>query len=199
MDLRDYALGEGTAAEREAMAARLAASAEEREELRRWELTLRAVADLLQEEIPRRIAFVSDPVWEQKVMEPKWWQRLWPAGPQWGFASAAVLAMAILAHGWVIRPVEKTMVVEAPAASRGGEQELDVQAIVREAVAASEERQQREFRKVLAEVQQEHESEIRLMAASMEENQSLLRKQMNRLYMMSANLAGPSPEGVDAR
>jgi hypothetical protein len=45
------------------------------------------LASLEDEEIPRRIAFVSD-----RVFEPRWWQTMWRSGPVMGFASAALLA-----------------------------------------------------------------------------------------------------------
>lgn len=70
LDIRDYAMGEGSAAERQAFAAELANSAALREELQRYELTLTALQSVPEEEIPRRIAFVSDP-----VFAPKWWQK----------------------------------------------------------------------------------------------------------------------------
>ena len=38
------------------------------------------------EEIPQRIAFVSD-----RVFEPSWWQTVWRSGPAMGFASAVLL------------------------------------------------------------------------------------------------------------
>ena len=66
-----------------------------REELDRLNLTRSALASLEDEEIPRRIAFVSD-----RVFEPRWWQTMWHSGPVMGFASAAVLAAAILVHGF---------------------------------------------------------------------------------------------------
>ena len=59
-----------------------------REELDRLNLTRSALASLEDEEIPRRIAFVSD-----RVFEPRWWQTMWHSGPVMGFASAAVLAI----------------------------------------------------------------------------------------------------------
>ncbi len=54
-------------------------------------VTLDAMATLREEEVPRRIAFVSD-----KVFEPRWWQMfLRPS-----FAAGAVVAAAILVHGF---------------------------------------------------------------------------------------------------
>ena len=55
--------------------------------------TRSAVLCMREEELPRRIAFVSD-----KVFEPRWWQKFFASGPQLGFASAAMLAVAIVFH-----------------------------------------------------------------------------------------------------
>jgi hypothetical protein len=60
------------------------------EELATLRLTLDTLSTLREEEIPRRIAFVSD-----KVFEPRWWQRVFHPT----FAAAALLAVAILVHG----------------------------------------------------------------------------------------------------
>src|SRR5580704_7016447 len=65
------------------------------EELATLRLTLDTLSTLREEEIPRRIAFVSD-----KVFEPRWWQRVF--NPT--FAAACVIAAAILVHGFVMRP-----------------------------------------------------------------------------------------------
>jgi hypothetical protein len=51
-------------------------------------------------EIPRRIAFVSDPVFQLS-----WWQRFWRSGPKW-VRLRAVLSCAILAHTFVPRSAD---------------------------------------------------------------------------------------------
>ena len=61
-----------------------------REELDTLRLTLDRLSTLREEEIPRRIAFVSD-----KVFEPRWWQRVFSPT----FAAGALVAVAILVHG----------------------------------------------------------------------------------------------------
>jgi hypothetical protein len=59
-------------------------------------VTLDALSTLYEEEVPRRIAFVSD-----KVFKPRWWQSfLRPS-----FAAGAVIAAAILVHAFVRPPV----------------------------------------------------------------------------------------------
>ena len=84
-----------------------------REELDRLNLTRSALASLEDEEIPRRIAFVSD-----RVFEPRWWQTMWHSGPVMGFASAAVLAAAILVHGFARPAAVDTAQIEKQVESQ---------------------------------------------------------------------------------
>jgi anti-sigma factor RsiW len=67
------------------------------EEVATLRLTLDTLSTLREEEMPRRIAFVSD-----KVFEPRWWQRVFSPT----FAAGALVAAAILIHGfmWTGRP-----------------------------------------------------------------------------------------------
>jgi hypothetical protein len=66
-----------------------------RDELATVCLTLDTLGALRQEEVPRRIAFVSD-----KVFEPRWWQRAFiPTFASPPFAAGALVAAAILIHG----------------------------------------------------------------------------------------------------
>src|SRR6476646_8058569 len=60
------------------------------EEVATLRLTLDTLSTLREEEMPRRIAFVSD-----KVFEPRWWQRVFSPT----FAAGALVAAAILIHG----------------------------------------------------------------------------------------------------
>ncbi len=102
-------------------------------------MTQAALLSVRDEEPPRRIAFVSD-----RVFEPRWWQVLWNSGPRLGFAAASLVAAAILVHAFA-RPVPKppapavdTAAVEARI---GGEVARRVDAAVEAAVARSEARQ----------------------------------------------------------
>jgi anti-sigma factor RsiW len=99
MDLKAYVVGELERGERSAVEDHLRVCASCSEELDRLNLTRAALATLEEEEIPRRIAFVSD-----RVFEPRWWQTMWHSGPTMGFASAVVLAAAIVVHAAVPRP-----------------------------------------------------------------------------------------------
>ncbi|MGH9647160.1 MAG: hypothetical protein ACRD4E_10120, partial [Bryobacteraceae bacterium] len=62
------------------------------EEVATLRLTLDTLSTLREEEVPRRIAFVSD-----KVFEPRWWQRVF--NPT--FAAGVLVAVAILIHGFM--------------------------------------------------------------------------------------------------
>ncbi|MGI8744586.1 MAG: anti-sigma factor family protein [Bryobacteraceae bacterium] len=139
IDLKAYALGEMDRRESTSVDEHVHACDSCREELERLDLTKVALASLSDEEIPRRIAFVSD-----SVFEPRWWQRIWHSGPVMGFASALVLAAAILVHG-AIRPVSVPAPAPVPPAMNvaGIQQQMDarVDAAVAKAVAESEQRQ----------------------------------------------------------
>jgi hypothetical protein len=95
-DLKAYFLGEPDAAGRGAVEEHLKACTACREELDRLRLTGAALASVLDEEMPHRIAFVSD-----KIFEPRGWARFWGSAPRLGFASAAMLSLAILVHGFI--------------------------------------------------------------------------------------------------
>ena len=98
-DWKSYALGELDARARQAAESHVAACAECQDELAGLRVTLDAMATLREEELPRRIAFVSD-----KVFEPRWYEKLIQAFLRPSFAAAALIAAAILVHAFV-RPV----------------------------------------------------------------------------------------------
>jgi anti-sigma factor RsiW len=139
IDLKAYVVGEVTRHERSVVEEHARGCQSCREELDRLNLTRSALASLEDEEIPRRIAFVSD-----RVFEPRWWQTMWRSGPTMGFASAALLAAAILVHGFA-RPVTP------PAASPVDQAQIErsVDVAVAKAVDEAQGKQAAEFAKVL--------------------------------------------------
>jgi hypothetical protein len=90
-DWKAYALGELDRPARIEAESHAAVCASCRDELATLRLTLDTLSTLREEEIPRRIAFVSD-----KVFEPRWWQRYFSPN----FAAACVIAAAILVHAF---------------------------------------------------------------------------------------------------
>ncbi len=186
-DVKGYLLGELAAADRERVAGHLAGCQQCREELERLQVTRAALLSVRDEEIPKRIAFVSD-----KIFEPNWWQRFWRSGPRLGFASAAMLSLAILVHAfWQPAPAPRAsldqavveQVVKKEVASR-------VEAAVREAVAASERRQAEQTARLLAAAEKRYEMERREDLLTVQENFEVLRKRMNVMYLASAYRGG---------
>ncbi|MEP6963336.1 MAG: hypothetical protein ABI995_14740 [Acidobacteriota bacterium] len=94
IDWNAYALGEMPAPDRRDAASHMLSCESCREELAAVEATLATLSLLHEEEVPRRIAFVSD-----KVFEPRWWQKWNPT-----FAAASVLAAAITIHAFAQPP-----------------------------------------------------------------------------------------------
>lgn len=136
-DLKDYFFGELSEPSRVETETHLSSCASCRDELAGLDLTRAALLSVPDEEPPRRIAFVSD-----KVFEPRWWQRMWHSGAQLGFAASAMLAIAIIVHGFIMRPVAPVVASAVlPAAAIETEVAKRVGAEVARVVAASEERQ----------------------------------------------------------
>jgi len=105
-DWKAYALSELDANARREAELHAAACSECQEELAGLRVTIDALATLREEEVPRRIAFVSD-----KVFEPRWWQSfLRPS-----FAAGAVIAAAILVHAFVRPPAAALPQVDTAA------------------------------------------------------------------------------------
>jgi anti-sigma factor RsiW len=191
-NLMAYALGEATPLERNVTESLLSHSAEACEEFERIQATIAALKSLPQEEMPRRIAFVSDP-----VFQPSWWQRFWASTPQLGFASAALLAAAITTHGFVSKssmppPQPIAQQATAPALTQADVDQAVDQAIAK-AVSIVEKRQQaateERIRIALSEAEKRHATDRQLLAVRFEENLNYMRKQMNQMYVANARLA----------
>src|SRR5579862_8054586 len=124
-DWKAYALDELDRPERRDAEAHAATCRSCREELAALRLTLDTLSTLREEEVPRRIAFVSD-----KVFEPRWWQKIWSPS----FAAGCVVAAAILVHAFV----------------QPGSIDEKIQAAVTKAVAETEQRHVQELQNVMA-------------------------------------------------
>ena len=134
-DWKAYAVGELKHDERRQAEAHLASCPYCREELAEVSATLETLSALREEEIPRRIAFVSD-----KIFEPRWWQRVFSPT----FAGACLVAAAILVHG----------------ALRPGQAQVD--AAVAKAVAQNEARHMQEIQ-VLSDLIEQRDKQVNNM------------------------------------
>lgn len=183
-DLKGYVLGEAAEAERRGVEGHVGICAACREELERLLLTQAALRNVPDEEIPRRIAFVSD-----KVFEPRWWQRLWQPGPRWAFVSAALVAAAILVHGFTRPPVVVQTpgpdvavieaMVEREVARRVGE-------AVSQAAALQKAQQEERTANLLREAREEFEMRREQDRAQVQQAFEVLNKRLNVMHLASA-------------
>ncbi|MGA2116802.1 MAG: hypothetical protein ABSH56_18845 [Bryobacteraceae bacterium] len=162
-DLKEYFLRELNQADGSRVEAHLKSCAICREEMERLQLTEAALCSLREEEIPQRIAFVSDQVFEPSPLR-RWWGGFWGSSARLGFAAAAMLSGAILVSSFT-RPAPTLLVNPHPAqpvqvsAQTFSGAEIDRR--IREAAAA-------EAAKAVAQVESSHLAESRELRADLE-------------------------------
>lgn len=190
-DLKDFIFGELNETERRQVAAHVGGCRECQEEVDRLRLTQAALHALHDEEVPRRIAFVSD-----QVFEPRWWQSFWRSAPRLGFASAAMLAVAILVLAFV-RPVLR---VPSPAAEPAAvearvraEVVQRVQSAVQAAVAESEARQASRTAALVDAVRKELESQRQADRVQFREVLEYWQRKYNMFYTSALYQEGGRP------
>jgi len=167
-DLKDYLFGELNAAEKESVERHLVACAACHEEFAALNTTRSTLLCIGEEEPLRRIAFVSD-----KVFEPRWWQKLFVSGPQLGFASAAVLALAIVFHAVhtpAAGPAPSAPVAQVQIDQNGIDAEIAkrVAVAVEKASIDIEARQTEKLRQVMAESDRRHQMDLQTVAEAWE-------------------------------
>ena len=174
VDLKAYVFGE----EAGAVENHLRSCQSCREELDRLRATHAAMMTLPEEEIPQRIAFVSD-----KVFEPRWWQTIWRSGPAMGFASAALLAGAILVHAFT-RPVP-VMTQAAAVNTADIERQVNarVEAVVAKAVSDAEARQAAQFAEKLDVAEKRFEEKRQADMATVQQAARYYEQQTARLMV----------------
>jgi hypothetical protein len=182
--LKEYFLGELASREKASVEDHIHACQNCREELDRLKLTQTALLALEEEEVPQRIAFVSD-----KVFEPRWYETIWRSGPAMGFASAALLAAAILVHGYArpagaapVTPTVDTAQIEQRIEREVGAR-LDT--VVQKAVSDAQAKQAAEFAKVLDASETRFETRRKADLATIQQAAEYYEKQMNRWLVAS--------------
>lgn len=175
-DLKAYALGEADASVRRGVESHVESCGACRAELDQLGVTRAALLTLPAEEMPRRIAFVSD-----KVFEPKWYQRLFD-WPKIALASTAMLSAAILIHGFT-RPAPPMPVAQTPPAPAA--QPVNVQAVVdaavKQALAEADARHRAETARILATVDKRFDERDLHIQASVNASFDVLSRQFNNL------------------
>jgi acetylornithine deacetylase/succinyl-diaminopimelate desuccinylase-like protein len=178
-DWKAYTLGEMDASARQDAESHVAACSDCQDELAGLRVTLDTMATLRDEELPRRIAFVSD-----KVFEPRWYQKLFLRP---SFAAAALIAAAILVHAFV-RPA----VLPSSATAQ-----VDTRAIEARVTAQVTERLQNEMAtavntavtKAVAETVKRDDQRTAMLLAATEKRYSdaadFLNRQVSRIYALN--------------
>lgn len=187
-DWKGFVLQEIPPAERRRMEEHLRSCSACRQEVEALGLTIVAVRQLPQQPIPRRLAFVSDPVFELP-----WWKRLWrmPA-PAWGFAAACVVAAAIFAHGLITPPPPVTARYDPAVIEKAVQAELErqlparLEAAVRTQIAPAMTQLETRLASFEQRVENDRRADLRDVASAFE----LLQKRINNVYLASAQYGG---------
>jgi hypothetical protein len=188
-DLRDYYFKELAENERRLTEVHVKTCAHCREELERLRGTETALLALPDEEIPQRIGFVSDPVFQPSAFR-RGWDALWGSAARLGFASAAMLSAALLVFS-LTRPVPQAS-APAPAITRTA-LEADfskrLNDAVGKAVAESESRQARQTRELLAASDTRHALETQEMKLRFDQYIEVENKRRNTQILASNEAA----------
>lgn len=187
-DVKEYALGESSMEDARRLEAHLEDCGACRDELARMRMTQTALLAVGDEEPPRRIAFVSD-----KVFEPRWYQRVWNSAPQLGFLAAVMLACAIFVHalaGSSVGPAPPPRTVAAVVDTSAIEREVTARLhdAVTKAVAESEARQQKHTLELLKTAEQRYELDRRATLAAFAEQARIIQRQVANMYVTANNL-----------
>lgn len=182
VDVKAYALGEAGDLEKTECERHLSECLSCRDEVDRLHLIQSALLTLPDEEVPRRIAFVSD-----RVFAPRWWQTIWRSGPAMGFASAALLAGAVLVHGFT-RPVPvyvNSPVAQVDTGSIQRDVDRRIQAAVAKAVVEIEAQDAARSAKVLDAAEKRYQIQQNTLTAA-SDTIRLYQQQMGRMmYAMN--------------
>lgn len=187
-DWKGFVLDELPAPERRRMEEHLQSCAACSQEVESLTLTTTALRRLPAREMPRKISFVSDP-----IFEPNWWQRFWSSAPQLGFVSAAMLSLAILVHAFVPRAVAPV----APAVASVDVDKRVEEELARRLPAAVDARVKTQLQPAMAELsgqlqafqkqaREQRSADLRDIDAVF----STLQKKVNNVYLSSVRYGG---------
>jgi anti-sigma factor RsiW len=178
--LRDYALGELPADRHLELEQHLGVCGECTLELDRLRLTTAALRTLPDREIPQRIAFVSDKVFEPSPVS-RFFGGFWNSAARLGFASACVLGAALVVSAYH-RPVEVHTVVQAA--------NTDVSKQVNDAVAKAVAQVKIEDAREIEAVGHKYEQEYQARMSTVAENFELLQKRIGTSLIASYDMRG---------
>jgi anti-sigma factor RsiW len=207
-DLRDYLFEELTSAQEGEVRGHLKTCDPCTSELAALRSTHSSLLSVRDEEMPQRIGFVSDKVFEPSPVR-RWFAGLWTSAAQLGFVSAAMLSAAILVHA--VYPATQMVHKDAqPAVTQAqtnrqiqdaialqvkaqvaAQVKSQVEGAVAQAVAETEERAQRRTNTLLAAA--EKRLDLERWQLTLQTEHSRYTSLKNNAEMVRANF-GSSPQ-----
>jgi anti-sigma factor RsiW len=188
--LRDYVFDEQLPQdERRTMEQHLAGCAACVVELDRLRLTTAALRTLPDREIPQRIAFVSD-----RVFEPSAFRRFWNSGARLGFASACVLALAMVVSAWQYRPAQ----APPPVVKNVSVSKDEINSAVAKAVAQVRTEDAQIIQAAIQASERKRDAEYRSQMVAIGENFIVLQKRLGMSYTSYARLSSGDAPGPGA-
>jgi len=200
-DLKDYFFEELDGAERKQVEAHVTACRACREELNRLRLTGTTLLSLREEEIPRRIAFVSDPVFEPSPWR-RWLAGFWNTPARLGFGSAALLSAALVVFA-LARPAPVQLVRQVPGTPVQSVQTAQTVPVVSEAAIqaridqAADRAVAARTRQLDAEMvaERQERQKLQLVAAELD----VANRRQHALYMTAADYGPPRQPAGEAK
>jgi len=182
-DLKEYFLKELPLPQAAAVEGHINTCSGCREELERLQLTEAALFSLRDEEIPQRIAFVSDKIFEPSPVR-RWFSAFWGSAGRLGFASAAMLSAAIVFSSLHTKsapaPVPGPTVIETRMAA--GPTPEEIQARIDSAVAKAVDKavtQSKDTMQLVAALRRENEQASAMLVRAAGEIEMYKRRDRN--------------------
>jgi anti-sigma factor RsiW len=191
-DLKDYFLQELPPAERLQVETHVHACPACREEMERLELTASTLFSLRDEEIPQRIAFVSDPVFEPSPLR-RWLGAVWGSTARLAFASSLALSASIFFFAATRpAPAPPLPAVTTMAAASPSPEEIQqrIQQAVTQAVAQVEARQTERNKQLVADFERRSDDtlkNVRWMAGELDANRKRAQVRQMAMYVQPSD------------
>jgi len=177
-DLRDYLLDELAEKERRQVDQHVRSCGGCHEELERLRITHSTLLTLREEEVPQRIGFVSDKVFEPSPVR-RVWQAFWGSSAKLGFASAAMLSAALMFFTFFRQAPAVASIAPLDTSRIEAQVSVRVSAAVEKAVAESETRQAGKTAALLTAAEERFERQRLADMLNVEQKLDVLQKHYN--------------------
>jgi len=177
-DLRDYLLDELAEKERRQVDQHVRSCGGCHEELERLRITHSTLLTLREEEVPQRIGFVSDKVFEPSPVL-RVWQAFWGSSAKLGFASAAMLSAALMFFTFFRQAPAVASIAPLDTSRIEAQVSVRVSAAVEKAVAESETRQAGKTAALLTAAEERFERQRLADMLNVEQKLDVLQKHYN--------------------